>query len=70
MPSEETRICEWCGNAYTFIRMGRGRPPSYCSDACRREAEQSIEAARMRRKRWKASGGTGPINPVGRPPKV
>jgi hypothetical protein len=51
MPSEETRICEWCGNPYTFIRTGHGRPPPYCSDACRHEAENSIEAARMRRTR-------------------
>ncbi len=51
MLHEETRICEWCGNPYTFIRKGRGRPPSYCSDVCRHEAENSIEAARMRRKR-------------------
>ncbi len=71
MASDETRECEWCRNPYTFIRTGRGRPPSYCSDACRHEAEKSIDAARVRRKRWKDKGNTGPapINPVGRPPK-
>ncbi len=71
MLSEATRICEWCGNPYTFIRQGRGRPPSYCSEACRIEAHNSIESARIRRKRWKDKGQTGPapINPVGRPPK-
>ncbi len=71
MPSEATRICDWCGNPYTFIRTGRGLPPSYCSDACRHEAENSIEAARMRRKRWKDKGNVGPapINRVGRLPK-
>ncbi len=71
MPSDETRICEWCGNPYSFIRKGRGRPPSYCSEECRRAAENSIAAGCMRRKRWRDKGGTGPppINPVGRPPK-
>ena len=72
MPSDETRICEWCGNLYTFVRTGRGQPPSYCSDTCRHEAENSIEAGRMRRKRWRDAGHTDghpPINPRGRPPK-
>ena len=71
MPDEQARICEWCGNPYAVVRKGRGRPPSYCSDTCRHEAENSIEAARMRRKRWRDKGYTGPapINPVGRPPK-
>ncbi len=59
MPSDETRICEWRGNPYTFVRKGRGRPPSYCSAACRHAAENSIEAGRKRRKRWKGKGNMG-----------
>ncbi len=71
MPSEETRICEWCGNPYTLVRTGRGPPPSYCRDACHHEAENAIEAARMRGTRWRDTGHTDghpPINPRGRPP--
>jgi hypothetical protein len=72
MVSEETRIGEWRGNPYTFVRKGCGRPPSYCSDACRHEAENAIAAGWMRRKRWRDAGHTDghpPINPRGRPPK-
>ncbi len=72
MPSEATRICEWCRDPYTFIRTGRGRPPSYCSDTYRREAENSIEAARMRRQRQrKAEADPYGLQrrPVGRPRK-
>ncbi len=63
------RICEWCGTEYTT--SGRGRPSVYCSDECRWAAKASMSAARVRRKRWKDSGHTGPvpITPVGRPPK-
>ena len=72
MPSDKARICEWCGNPYTFVRTGRGRPPSYYSDDCRHAAENSIEAARMRRQR-KRKAEADPYGltrrPVGRPRK-
>ena len=72
MESETTRVCDWCGNPYTFVRTGRGRPPSYCNDVCRHEAENAIEAARMQRKRQgqrDADPYGSTRRPVGRPPK-
>lgn len=29
-------VCSWCDVGFAY-RKGQGRPPSYCSDRCRRE---------------------------------
>jgi hypothetical protein len=43
--------CEWCSRSFTSQRTGPGRPPPSCSDACKRAAQNSLAAQRMRRLR-------------------
>jgi hypothetical protein len=68
MPRDEQRICGWCSREYTAIRQGPGRPPLYCSDACRRQARKALNAGWMRRTRAQQREAE-PWNrrPVGRP---
>jgi hypothetical protein len=47
----QTRICEWCSQPFTLIRSGRGRPPPYCSAACKHEAQNALAKGRMARMR-------------------
>jgi hypothetical protein len=63
-----TRICEWCSQDFTVEQPGRGRPSLYCSEACKREAQNALAAGRMRRMR---EGRRDPFyRPKhGRPPK-
>ncbi len=42
--------CEWCGEEHTQLRYP-GPTPRYCSEACKREAQNALAAARMRRRR-------------------
>ena len=42
--------CEWCGEEHTQRRYP-GPPPRYCSDACKKDAQNTLAAARMRRHR-------------------
>jgi hypothetical protein len=70
MPREEQRICGWCSREYTAIRIGRGRPPLYCGEACRRQAGKALNAGWMRRTRAKArEAELWNRRPVGRPRK-
>ena len=45
------RICEWCSREYQVIRSGPGRPPPYCSEACKHEAQNALARGRMARMR-------------------
>ena len=67
--AEEPRICEWCSTEYTVIRSGPGRPSPYCSDVCRREAQNALAKGRMQRMRARkqAAHPFAPRRPVGRP---
>lgn len=51
------RICEWCSNYFAHTQHGRGQPPRYCSDDCRRDARRSlnIKAVHALRERQKAA---------------
>lgn len=42
--------CDWCGEEQTEERYP-GPTPRYCSAACKREAQNTLAAARMRRHR-------------------
>jgi hypothetical protein len=66
--AEQTRLCEWCSQPYTFTRSGRGRPPRYCSPACKVEAQRALNAGRVRRYRARTAELQPPIpRPRGRP---
>ncbi len=47
---EVTYRCEWCGEEKTEDHYP-GPTPRYCSDQCKREAQNALAAARMRRRR-------------------
>ncbi len=47
--------CEWCGEEHTQRRYP-GPPPRYCSDACKKEAQNTLAATRMRRHRAQQQG--------------
>ena len=49
--SEIKRVCEWCSGDFTVVRSGPGRPPPYCSETCKQEAQLSLAAKRMRKMR-------------------
>ncbi len=42
--------CEWCGEEHTQQRYP-GPRPRYCSDQCKKDAQNALAAARMRRHR-------------------
>ena len=65
------RVCEWCSQAYTVPRTGRGRPSPYCSATCKHEAQNALAAGRMHRHRARRAGRDpdAPRQPRGRPPK-
>jgi len=71
--SELKRVCEWCSGDFTVVRSGPGRPPPYCSEKCKQDAQLSLAAKRMRklRKRQAEQDTRNPWdrNPVGRPRK-
>ncbi len=37
-----TKTCPKCSKEFEFTEGGRGRPPTYCGDTCRRLAEFEI----------------------------
>jgi hypothetical protein len=47
-----TYRCEWCSTDHTEERYP-GPKPRYCSEVCKQEAQNTLAAARMRRKRKK-----------------
>ena len=49
--SELKRVCEWCSGDFTVVRSGPGRPPPYCSEQCKQDAQLSLAAKRMRKMR-------------------
>ena len=63
------RICEWCSREYEGIRSGPGRPSPYCSDDCRREAQNALAKGRMRRMRERQAPAWWDKPKRGRPPK-
>ena len=65
------RICEWCSREYDVMRTGRGRPPPYCSEACKHEAQNALAAGRMHRHRVRLAGRDPdtPRKSRARPPK-
>jgi hypothetical protein len=68
------RICERCSKDFTDTRFGPGRPPPYCSDSCKSEAQNSLAATRMKRMRKrqaeKDTRNWWEKPPVGRPRKL
>jgi len=67
--AEQSRICEWCSREYMVARAGPGRPSPYCSDVCRREAQNARAKARIQRMRERQAPLWGEKAKRGRPPK-
>ena len=66
---EQPRICEWCSTPFLHTRTGRGRPPTYCSDVCRREAQNALAKGRMQRMRARSAPPWWEKLKRGRPPQ-
>ena len=67
--AEQTRICDWCSSAYTVARAGPGRPSPYCSDTCRRAAQNALARGRMQRMRARRAPPWWEQPQRGRPPQ-
>jgi hypothetical protein len=69
--SELQRVCEWCSGDFTVVRSGPGRPPPYCSEQCKQDAQLSLAAKRKLRQRQAEQDTRNPWdrNPAGRPRK-
>ncbi len=63
------RVCEWCSREYEVVRSGPGRPSPYCSDVCRREAQNALAKGRMQRMRERRAPPWWEQPKRGRPPK-
>ena len=59
--AEQTRICEWCSQPFTVTRSGRGRPPPYCSNVCKHEAQNALAKGRMARMRARKAEEQPPV---------
>lgn len=60
---DNRRICEWCSNYFTHTQHGRGQPPRYCCDDCRKAARRSLNVRAVHAYRAKKGATTAPAAP-------